>query len=157
MFSRRQRTKQLTNFVFERIDKLIEILEIWFEVKILIRSIFEVKSSFFQSTINVQNVAFLSKNENIFDAVKNQKNFIEQIKQRLLIIKVEKKRVYLRHIFVRIKTKKRLIFLSLFSKWRSRFEKMSNFKQRRYHWKRIWNRKRQNYILTIFKNSLINT
>ena len=135
MSSCRQRTKQLTNLILERIDELIEILEIQFEVKISIRSTFESRSFFFQSTTDVQNVVFLSKNVNMLNVIKD---FIKQIKQKLLIIKIEKKkRVYLRHRLIQMKTKKNLIFLSLSSRYRTRFEKMSNFKQRQYHWKRI--------------------
>ena len=63
------------------------------------------------------------------NVIADQNDFIEQIKQRLTIIKIEKKRVYLRHKLIQIKIKKTLIFLSLLSKYRNRFERMSNFKQ----------------------------
>ena len=68
----------VTNLIFEKIDELIEIFEIQLEIKILIRSIFESKSFFSQLITNDQNFVFLSKNENMFDVIKN---FIEQMKQ----------------------------------------------------------------------------
>ena len=77
MSLRRQRTKQFTNFIFEKIDELIKIFEIQFEIKISIRSIFESRSFFSQSTTNVQNFVFLSKNVKMFDVIKD---FIKQIK-----------------------------------------------------------------------------
>ena len=98
MFSRRQRTKQLISFTFERIDQLFEISETQSIVRILIRFNFESKSSFVQfianSITDVQNTVFLSKNINmnlIDDA--DQNDFIEQMKLKLTIIKIEKKNV----------------------------------------------------------------
>ena len=61
--------------------------------------------------INVQNTIFLSENINmnlIDDA--DQKNFIEQIKLNLTIIEIEKRRVYLRHRLIQMKTKKKIDF-----------------------------------------------
>ena len=79
MSSRKQRTKQLNNLTFERIDALFEISKTQSIVKISFRFIFESKSSFFQFITefitNVQNTVFLSKNINIdmnlFDNVTN--------------------------------------------------------------------------------------
>ena len=69
MFSRRQRTKQLTNLIFKRNDELIEIFETQFEVRILIRSIFESRFFLLQLTTNVQNFVFLTENVNMIDAL----------------------------------------------------------------------------------------
>ena len=101
MSSRRQRTKQLNSFTLERIDQLFEILEIQSIVKIFIRFIFESESSFVQSVTDfmtdsmtdVQNTVSLSKDidMNLIDDVAGQNDFIEQIKQRLTIIEVEKR------------------------------------------------------------------
>ena len=91
MFLRRQRTKQLNNLTFERIDALFKISEIQSIVKISIRFNFESKSSFFQFITDVQNAFFLSENVNIIDDVTNQNDFIEQMKQKLTSIKIEKK------------------------------------------------------------------
>ena len=71
----------------------------------------------------------------MIDVVTDQNNFIEQMNQKLTIIKIEKKRAYLKHRLIQIKAKKN-DFLQLFSRYRNRFEKMSNFKQF-YHSKRI--------------------
>ena len=96
MFLRRQRTKKLTSFIFERNDELNKISEIQFEVKISIQSIFESKSFFSQFTTNVEKIVFFfSKNVNMIDIIKDQKNFIEQIKRKLTIIKIEKKNVFI--------------------------------------------------------------
>ena len=91
MSSRKQHTKQFNSFTFERIDALFEISKIQSIIKISIRFIFEFKSSFSQSMTNVQNVVFLSKNVNMIDDVIDQNDFIEQIKQKLTIIKMKKK------------------------------------------------------------------
>ena len=97
MLSRRKCTKQLNNFTFKRIDELFEILKIQFIVKISIRFIFESKSFFFQFTTNVQNAVFLSENVNMIDVIANQNDFIKEMKQKLTIIEVEKKRAHLRN------------------------------------------------------------
>ena len=107
MFSRRQRTKQFNNLTLERIDALFEISKIQSIVRILIRFIFESKSSFFQSMSDVQNVVFLSKNVKMIDNVINQNDFSELMKQRLTIIKIEKRRAYLKHRLIQMKTKKK--------------------------------------------------
>ena len=69
MFSRRQRTKQLNNLTFERIDQLFEISKTQSIVRISIRFNFESKSFSFQFIINsitdVQNTVFLSENIDI--------------------------------------------------------------------------------------------
>ena len=114
MFSRRQRTKQLNSFTFERIDTLFEISETQSIVRISIRFIFESKSSFFQfmtnSMTNVQNAVSFLKNVNMIDNVADQNDFIEQIKQKLTIIKIEKRRVHLKHRLIQMKTKKIINF-----------------------------------------------
>ena len=118
MSSRRQRTKQSNNFTFERVDQLFEISEIQSIVKISIRVNFESKSSFSQfiteSITNVQNTVFFSKNINInmnlFNDVVDQNDFIEQRKIKLTIIKIEKKRVHLRHKLIQMKTIKKTDF-----------------------------------------------
>ena len=114
MSLRKQRTKHFNSFTFERIDVLFEISETQSIVKISIRFIFESKSTFFQFIIdfitNVQNTVFHSKNVNIIDDVTNQNDFIEQMKQRLTIIKIEKRRAHLRHRLIQTKTKKKLDF-----------------------------------------------
>ena len=107
MSSRKQRTKQFDRLTFERIDELFEIWEIQSIVRILIRLIFESELSFFQFITDVQNTVSLSKNVNMIDDVTNQNDFIEQIKQKLTIIKIEKRRVHLRHRLIQIKTKKK--------------------------------------------------
>ena len=113
MSSRKQRTKQFNSLTFERIDALFEILEIQSIVKISIRFIFESESFSFQSMTefitNVQNATFLSKNVNMIDDV-NQNDFIEQIKQRLTIIEIEKRRAHLRHRLIQMKAKKKTDF-----------------------------------------------
>ena len=70
MFLRRQRTKQLTNFTFERIDELIQIFEIQLKVKISIRSIFESKSFFLINDRRSKRCLFL-EDVDIIDVVKN--------------------------------------------------------------------------------------
>ena len=113
MFSRRQRTKQLNSFTFERVDQLFEISEIQSIVKISIRFIFELKSSSVQfitdSMTDVQNTVSLSKNINIIDDA-DQNDFIEQMKLRLTIIEIEKRRAHLRHKLIQMKTKKKIDF-----------------------------------------------
>ena len=59
---------------------------------------------------NVQNAVFLSKNVNMIDDVINQNDFIEQMKQRLTIIEIEKRRAHLRHRLIQIKAKKKIDF-----------------------------------------------
>ena len=115
MFSRKQRTKQLNSLIFEKIDKLFKISKTQSIIQISIQSIFESKSSLSQLTTDVQNAVFLSKEVNMIDVIKNQNDFIKQIEQKLSMIKIEKRRVYLTLRLSQIKTKK-LIFLSLFSK-----------------------------------------
>ena len=114
MSSRKQRTKQSNSFTFERINQLFEIAETQSIVKISVRFIFEAESSHFQSMTDVQNTVFLSKNFdiniNLFDDVTDQKNFIEQMKQKLTIIEIEKKHVHLRHKLIQMKTKKKIDF-----------------------------------------------
>ena len=114
MSSRKQRTKQSNNLTFERVDQLFEIAKTQSIVKISVRFIFEAKSSHFQSMTNVQNIVFFSENfdinMNLFDDVTNRKNFIEQIKQKLTIIEIEKRRAYLRHRLIQMKTKKKADF-----------------------------------------------
>ena len=69
MSSQKQRTKQLNSLTLERVDQLFEISKIQSIVKILIRFIFESKSSFFQfitdSMTDVQNTVFFSENIDI--------------------------------------------------------------------------------------------
>ena len=114
MFSRRQHTKQSNNFTFERVDQLFEVSEIQSIVRIFVRFIFESKSFLFQSMTNVQNTVSLSENINInmnlFDDVTDQNDFIEQMKIRLTIIEIEKRRVHLRHKLIQMKTKKKTDF-----------------------------------------------
>ena len=116
MSSRRQRTKQLNNFTFERIDQLFEISKTQSIVKILIRFIFESKSFSFQFMTDfmtdVQNIAFFSENINInlIDDIVDQNDFVEQMKQKLTIIEIEKKCVHLRHRLIQIKAKKKTDF-----------------------------------------------
>ena len=110
MSSRRQRTKQFNNLILERIDKLFEISKTQSIIKISIRFIFESKSFFVQFTIDVQNVVFLSKNVNMIDVIANQNDFIKQMKQKLTIMKIEKRRLYLRHKLIQIKTEKKTNF-----------------------------------------------
>ena len=109
MFSRRQRTKQSNNLTFEKINQLFEIAETQSIVKISVRFIFD-----FQSMTNVQNAVFFSENMNInlnlFDDVINQNDFIEKMKQKLTIIKIEKKRVHLKHRLIQMKAKKKIDF-----------------------------------------------
>ena len=109
MFSRKQRTKQLNSFTLERINQLFEIAEIQSIVKISVRFIFDS-----QFMTNVQNAVFFSENMNInlnlFDDVIDQNDFIEKMKQKLTIIKIEKKRVHLRHRLIQMKTKKKTDF-----------------------------------------------
>ena len=103
-----------------RVDrhKLFEISEIQSIVRILIRFIFESESSLSQSITDsmtdfmtdVQNTVSFSKNINMIDDV-DQNDFIEQMKLKLTIIEIEKKRAHLRHKLIQMKTKKRLIFL----------------------------------------------
>ena len=107
MFSRSQRTKQFNNLTFERIDELFEISEIQFIIKISIRFMFESKLFFFQFTTDVQKSVSFSENVNIIDVITNQNNFIEQKKQELTIIKIEKKkRVHLKHRLIQMKIEK---------------------------------------------------
>ena len=47
---------------------------------------------------------------NLFDNVTDQNYFIEQMKIKLTIIKIEKKRVYLKHRLIQMKTKKKIDF-----------------------------------------------
>ena len=118
MSSRKQRTKQSNSLTFERINQLFEIAKTQSIVKISVRFIFESKLFHFQfitdSITNVQNTVFLSKNINInmnlFDDVTDQNDFIEQMKIKLTIIKIEKKRVYLKHKLIQMKTKKKVDF-----------------------------------------------
>ena len=118
MSSRRQRTKLSNNFTLERIDQLFEILKTQSIVKILIRFIFESElfSSQFITELmtDVQNTVSLSKNINInmnlIDNVTNQNDFIEKMKLKLTIIKIEKKRAHLRHRLTQMKTKKKTDF-----------------------------------------------
>ena len=57
---------------------------------------------------NVQNTVSFSENINInlIDNIKDQNDFIEQMKQKLTIIEIEKKRVHLRQRLIQMKTKK---------------------------------------------------
>ena len=61
---------------------------------------------------NVQNILSLSEdiNMNLIDDVADQDDFIEQMKQRLTIIEIEKKRVHLRHRLIQMKAKKKVDF-----------------------------------------------
>ena len=105
MFSRKQRTKQSNSFTFERVDQLFEIAEIQSIVKISVRFIFESESFHSQfitdSMTDVQNTVFFSKNINIdmnlFDDLTDQDDFIEKMKLKLTIIKIEKRRAHLKH------------------------------------------------------------
>ena len=115
MSLRRQRTKQLNNFTLERVNQLFEISETQSIVTISIRFNFESKSSFAQFITefmtDVQNTVLLSENINmnlIDDA--DQNDFIEQMKLKLTIIKIEKRRVHLRHKLAQMKTKKKIDF-----------------------------------------------
>ena len=114
MSSRKQRTKQLNNLTFERINQLFEIAETQSIVKISVRFIFEAELFHFQSMTDVQNIVSFFKNfdinMNLFDDITNQKDFIEKMKQKLTIIEIEKKRVYLRHRLIQMKTKKKIDF-----------------------------------------------
>ena len=116
MSSRRQRTKQLISLTFERVDALFEISEIQSIVRISIRFIFESKSFLSQFITelmtDVQNTVFFSENidMNLIDDVTDQNDFIEQMKIKLTIIEIEKKRVYLRHRLIQMKTKKKIHF-----------------------------------------------
>ena len=62
--------------------------------------------------IDVQNIVSLSENidMNLIDDA-NQNDFIEQMKLKLTIIKIEERRAHLRHRLIQMKIKKRLIFL----------------------------------------------
>ena len=60
-----------------------------------------------ESMTDVQKTVFLSKNVNMIDNV-NQNDFIEQIKQKLTIIEIEKRRVHLKHRLIQMKTKKKV-------------------------------------------------
>ena len=115
MSSRKQRTKQFNNLTFERIDMLFEISETQSIVRIFIQFIFESESSLSQfiteSMTNVQNIVFFLENININlidDA--DQNDFIEQMKLKLTIIEIEKRRLYLRHKLVQMKTKRKTDF-----------------------------------------------
>ena len=65
---------------------------------------------------NVQNTVFFSENMNInlnlnlFDEITDQNDFIEKMKRKLTIIEIEKKRAYLRHRLIQMKTKKKTDF-----------------------------------------------
>ena len=111
MSSRKQRTKQSNSLTFERVDQLFEIAETQSIVKISIRFIFEAESFHSQFMTDVQNtVSFLKNfdiNMNLFDDVTDQKDFIEQMKQKLTIIEIEKRRAHLRHKLIQMKTKKK--------------------------------------------------
>ena len=63
------------------------------------------------SMTDVQNTVSLSENidMNLIDDA-DQNDFIEQIKLRLTIIEIEKRRVHLRHRLVQMKTKKKIDF-----------------------------------------------
>ena len=63
-----------------------------------------------ESMTNVQNTVSLSKNLNMIDEIVNQNDFIEQMKQRLTIIKIEKKRAHSRHRLIQMKAKKKTDF-----------------------------------------------
>ena len=57
---------------------------------------------FFSENINID--------MNLFDDVTNQNDFIEQIKIKLTIIEIEKRRAHLRHRLIQMKTKKKTDF-----------------------------------------------
>ena len=63
---------------------------------------------------DVQNIVSLSKNINInmnlFDDKTDQNDFIEQMKIKLTIIKIEKKRAHLKQRLIQMKTKKKIDF-----------------------------------------------
>ena len=84
-------------FTFERIDESVEISKIQFIIKISIQLIFESKLFFSQFTTNVQNAVFLSKNVDMIDVVTDQNDFMKQMKQKLTIIEIAKRRAHLRH------------------------------------------------------------
>ena len=119
---RRQRTEQSNSPKFERVDQLFDISETQSIVRISIRFNFESESfssqsitdSMIDSMTDVQNTVFLSKNINInmnlFDDVADQNDFIEQMKLRLTIIKIEKRHAHLRHRLIQMKTKKKIVF-----------------------------------------------
>ena len=70
---------------------------------------------------DVQNTVFFSKNINInmnlFDDVTDQNDFIEKMKLKLTIIKIEKIHVHLRHKLIQMKTKKTIdFFVTVFVK-----------------------------------------
>ena len=62
-----------------------------------------------ESMTDVQNTVSLSKNVNMIDDA-SQNDFIEQMKQKLTIIEIEKRRAHLRHRLIQMKTKKKTDF-----------------------------------------------
>ena len=65
---------------------------------------------------DVQNTVFSSENMNInlnlnlLDDMTDQNDHIEKMKQKLTIIEIEKRRAYLRHRLIQMKTKKKIDF-----------------------------------------------
>ena len=80
---------------------------------------------------DVQNTVFLSENINInmnlFDDVTDQNDFIEQMKQKLTIIEIEKRRAQLRHRLIQLKTKKKINFFVTFFEISKSFRKNIEF------------------------------
>ena len=50
----------------------------------------------------------------MIDIIKDQNDFIKQIRQKVTIIKIEKRRVHLKHKLIQIKTKENLFFCRCF-------------------------------------------
>ena len=105
MPSRRQRTKQLNSLTFERIDALFEVSETQSIIKIVSFSIYD---KFYNEC--TEHCFFFPENIDMIDDVTNQNDFIEQMKQRLTIIEIEKSRAHLKHRLIQIKTKKKTDF-----------------------------------------------
>ena len=79
------------------------------------------------SITDVQNTVSLSKNINMIDDVTNQNDFIEQMKQKLTIIKIKKNRVHLKHRLIQMKTKKKIDFFVIVFEILKSFEKNVEF------------------------------
>ena len=60
---------------------------------------------------------------NLFDDVISQNDFIEKMKLKLTIIEIEKKRFYLRHKLIQMKTKKTIDFFVIVFKISKSFRK----------------------------------
>ena len=75
---------------------------------------------------NVQNTVSFSKNINMIDDA-DQNDFIEQMKLRLTIIEIEKKRAHLRHRLIQMKTKKKIDFFVIVFEISKSFRKNVEF------------------------------